>query len=144
MLLIFQYSHTCTALCNPGLLSHIYICYSHPCRSTVLTPCTHMTPLARLARQVTRSAQPSSNQSDVERESLVGYSATQINEYSNYSAQIRAETSKGFGDTLELDLFRTLQAGLLNTTHHTHTDTAHSDTHTHTHTHTHTCSVILQ
>ena len=40
------------------------------------------------------------------------YSAALLNEYSNYSAQIRAGTSKGFGEALEFDPFQTLQAGL--------------------------------
>ena len=40
------------------------------------------------------------------------YPAAQLNEYNNYSAQIRAVTSKGFGEALEFDPFQTLQAGL--------------------------------
>jgi protein tyrosine phosphatase len=38
------------------------------------------------------------------------YHAVELNEYSNYSAQIRAATSKGFGDAVQFEPFQTLQA----------------------------------
>ena len=40
------------------------------------------------------------------------YPAAQLNQYSNYSVQIKAGTLKGFGEALEFDPFQTLQAGL--------------------------------